>query len=76
MVASTGGTSWSDDVLDKDLLRGPGGEAGEGRSIAPVEAGELMWKRLESLKQVHSPGCFACSMNVSLSPPNKDGVCA
>ena len=28
--------------------RGPGGEAEETRSITPVEAGELMWKRLES----------------------------
>ena len=40
------------------------------------EAGELMWKRLDSLKQVHSPGRFACSMNVSLSSPDKDGICA
>ena len=63
-------------MLDKDLLRGPGGKAETTRSIAPVEAGELMWKRLDSLKQVHSPGRFACSMNVSLSSPNKDGICA
>ena len=40
-----GSTSWSDNVLDKDLPRGSGGEAEKTRSIAPVEAGELTWKR-------------------------------